>query len=150
MRDRPRPEPTRDLDSPVEIAEMVRRFYADVAQDDLLGPVFHDVAQVDWSEHLPKLTAFWCRALLGLPGYQGNPFRAHADIHAQRPVTAAHFERWLSLFHETIELGWTGPIATRARELADNVARVHSHQLLGTAAIRSRNQQLTTTGGPDV
>jgi hypothetical protein len=24
----------------------------------LLGPMFNDVARVDWSEHLPKLTAF--------------------------------------------------------------------------------------------
>ena len=68
MRDQRRPAPTSDLDSPEEIAEMVRRFYADVAMDDLLGPMFNDVARVDWSEHLPKLTAFWCRALLGLPG----------------------------------------------------------------------------------
>ena len=104
MRDTPRPVPTGDLDTPEEIAELVRRFYADVAQDDLLGPMFNDVAQVDWSEHLPKLTAFWCRALLGMPGYQGNPFRAHLLIHAQSEFTAAHFERWLNLFHETIDL----------------------------------------------
>lgn len=131
MRDVRRPVPTRDLDSPEEIAEMVRRFYADVAQDDLLGPMFNDVAQVDWSEHLPKLTAFWCRALLGQPGYSGNPFRAHAMVHQQEPFTAAHFERWLSLFHETLALGWIGPGVDRALELADNVARVHSQQLLG-------------------
>ena len=112
---------------------MVRRFYADVAQDDLLGPMFHDVAQVDWSEHLPKLAAFWCRALLGMPGYEGNPFRAHLLVHAQREFTPAHFERWLTLFHETLELGWTGPNTRRALDLADNVARVHSHQLLGHA-----------------
>ncbi|HEX4868073.1 MAG TPA: group III truncated hemoglobin [Acidimicrobiales bacterium] len=133
MRDTPRPAPTRDLDDEVEIAEMVRRFYADVAQDDLLGPVFEDVAQVDWSQHLPKLTAFWSRALLGQEGYVGNPFRAHALIHQQRAFTPAHFERWLSLFHETIELGWTGLRADRARQLADNVARVHSQQLIGRA-----------------
>jgi hypothetical protein len=54
MRDIPRPDPTRDLDTPEEIAEMVRRFYSDVAQDDLLGPIFNDVARVDWSEHLPE------------------------------------------------------------------------------------------------
>ncbi len=59
---------------------MVRRFYADVAMDDLLGPMFNDVARVDWSVHLPKLTAFWCRALLDQQGYAGNPFRAHARI----------------------------------------------------------------------
>ncbi len=133
MRDTPRPVPTRDLDNAAEITEMVRRFYADVTQDDLLGPMFNDVARVDWSEHLPKLAAFWRRALLGQPGYQGNPFRAHALVHSKREFTAAHFERWLTLFHETLDLGWTGPNTQRAHDLADNVARVHSHQLLGQA-----------------
>ncbi len=131
MRDTQRLVPTGDLNTPAEIAEMVRRFYADVTQDDLLGPMFNAVARVDWSEHLPKLAAFWCRALLGQPGYQGNPFRAHMLVHAQRAFTPAHFERWLTLFHETLALGWTGPNASRAHDLADNVARVHSRQLLG-------------------
>ena len=133
MRDTPRPAPTKDLDTSPEIAEMVRRFYADVAQDDLLGPMFNDVARVDWSEHLPKLTSFWCRTLLGQPGYQGNPFRAHSLVHARREFTPAHFERWLTLFHETIELGWVGPAAQRALDIADGVARVHSNQLIGQA-----------------
>ena len=110
---------------------MVRRFYADVAQDDLLGPMFNDVAKVDWSEHLVKLTAFWCRALLGEQGYRGNPFHAHLLVHNQRAFTAAHFDRWLSLFHDTLALGWTGPNTRRASELADNVARVHRGQLIG-------------------
>ncbi len=131
MLDVERPAPSRDLDDPEEIAEMVRRFYADVAQDDLLGPVFVQVARVDWSEHLPKLTAFWCRALLDRSGYSGNPFQAHASIHAQAPFTPAHFERWLALFHDTLELGWVGPNTVRAAALADNVARVHSRQLTG-------------------
>ena len=126
-----RPAPTGDLDSPGEIAEMVRRFYQDVAQDDLLGPVFNDVAKVDWAEHLPKLTAFWCRALLGTAGYAGNPFRAHALVNERSPFTAAHFERWLDLFQDAVELGWTGPNADRALALAHNVARVHAQHLVG-------------------
>ena len=138
MRDAQHPPPTRDLDSPEEIAEMVRRFYADVAMDALLGPVFNEVARVDWSEHLPKLTAFWCRALLDLPGYVGNPFRALAEVHEQRPFTPAHFQRWLSLFHETLDLGWIGPNAQRAHQLADNVARVHSQHLIGEAVTVAR------------
>lgn len=131
MRESTRPDPTRDLDTADEIAELVRRFYADVAQDELLGPMFNEVAQVDWSEHLPKLTAFWCRVLLGTPGFAGKPFHAHAEVHRRCAFTAAHFRRWLSLFHETLELGWTGPGADRASELADNIARVHSQQLIG-------------------
>jgi hemoglobin len=126
-----RPAPTGDLDTPEQVAEMVRRFYQGVAQDDLLGPVFEDVAQVDWSEHLPKLTAFWCRALLGLEGYSGNPFRAHAEVHARAPFTHDHFERWLDLFHDTVESGWVGPNVDRALALAHNVARVHAGQLVG-------------------
>ena len=31
-------------------------------------------------------------------------------------------------------MGWVGPHATRALELAENVARVHSHQLIGVGA----------------
>jgi hemoglobin len=127
------PDRHRDLDRPEEVAELVRRFYADVAQDDLLGPMFNDVARVDWSEHLPKLTAFWCRALFGIPGYVGNPFRAHADVHAQRAFTTRHFVRWLSLFEENLSLGWHGPYAEKALQLARDVARVHHHQLTGHA-----------------
>lgn len=125
----------RDLDDPAEIAEMVRRFYADVAQDDLLGPMFNEVARVDWSEHVPKLTAFWCRALLGQAGYQGNPFRAHLEVHERAAFTRAHFERWLDMFHETIELGWAGPRAEDAKALARKVAMVHSNQIIGDPVV---------------
>jgi hemoglobin len=112
---------------------MVRRFYADVAQDDLLGPIFNVVAHVDWSEHLEKLTAFWCRAVLSIAGYEGNPYRAHQLVHGRHAFTAAHFERWLDLFHETLDLGWSGPNVDKAKALARRVAEVHCHQLAGTS-----------------
>jgi hemoglobin len=120
---------TRDLCERDDVAEMVKRFYRDVAQDDLLGPMFNEVARVDWSEHLPKLTAFWCRALFGTSGYSGNPFRAHQLVHSQRAFTPAHFERWLDLFCETVDLGWVGANAEKVKTLARNVGRVHCQQL---------------------
>lgn len=125
------PPPSKDLDTPDDVAELVRRFYADVAQDDLLGPMFNDVAQVDWAEHLPKLTAFWCRILFGMHGYAGNPFRAHIEVHAQEPFTPGHFTRWLNLFHDHVQAGWAGPYADHILAMARNVARVHSNQILG-------------------
>ena len=125
--------PIQDLRGPDDVAEMVRRFYRDVAQDDLLGPMFNDVARVDWAEHLPKLTAFWCRALFGMTGYDGNPFRAHQGIHARHAFTAAHFARWLELFFDTVELGWQGANADKVKALATNVARVHCLHLTGEA-----------------
>jgi hemoglobin len=124
------PPPTHDLDTPDEIEAMVRRFYQGVAQDDLLGPLFNNVAQVDWNEHLLKLTAFWCRALLGITGYAGNPFQAHARINDREPFRPEHFARWLDLFTDTLESGWVGPNVDRALALAHNVARVHAEHLI--------------------
>ncbi len=140
----------RHLDDPEQIAELVRRFYREVAQDELLGPTFNDVARVDWAEHLPKLTAFWCRALLGLPGYTGNPFAAHQRIHQLEPFTAAHFERWLTLFEETMDDGWAGVNAERAKQLARTVAQAHHAQLAPSAprpASAGRGRQLQTRRG---
>ena len=138
--------PERDLDEEVEIAQMVRRFYQGVAQDDVLGPVFNDVAEVDWSTHLPKLTAFWCRILLGQPGYAGNPFRAHVETHemmseAGPGFTHAHFERWLDLFHDTVEGGWNGPKATTANKRATGMAWAMAQRFLGHGVWRPADRR---------
>ena len=139
--------PSGDLRDPREVSEMVMRFYRDVAQDDLLGPMFNDVARVDWSEHLPKLTAFWCRALFGTAGYSGNPLRAHRLVHSQRAFTPAHFERWLDLFCETVDLGWVGANADKVKALAKNVARVHSQHLTShSPSLRSQNELAIPSG----
>lgn len=57
----------RDLDTVEEVTELVRRFYREVAQDELLGSVFNDVAQVDWAEHLPRPTTPSSRRALAGP-----------------------------------------------------------------------------------
>ena len=69
------------------------------------------------------------------PGYSGNPYRAHLEVHAKRAFTAAQFERWLELFHETVDLGWSGPYAERAKAFGRKVAAIHSKQLTGTAVV---------------
>lgn len=125
----------RDLDDRTEISVMVRRFYFDVAQDGLLGPMFNDVARVDWDVHVAKLVDYWCRTLLAEPGYSGNPYTAHRAIHARQAFTAAQFERWLELFHETVDLGWSGPYAERAKAFGRKVAAIHSRQLIGEAVV---------------
>lgn len=127
---KPVASPGTDISSPEDVAAFIRTFYQGVAQDDLLGPVFNDVAQVDWPSHLPKLAAFWNRVLFGIPGFAGNPMAEHARIHAQSPFTPAHFHRWLSLFHETLDDDWSGPNVEKMKQLARNVATVHSGQLL--------------------
>lgn len=112
----------RDLDSRSEIHDMVIAFYREVVMDDLLGPVFEEVAEVDWSEHIPRLIDFWCRVLLGDPGYDGAILQAHRHIHEQLAFTAAHFDRWYGLFTATVEHRWAGPYADVAIGHAGRVA----------------------------
>ncbi len=120
-----------DLDNEEEIGELVQRFYADVAQDEILGHIFNDVAHVDWSAHIPKIKQFWAKFLLGIDGYEGNPLEAHAKINMLEPFTHQHFRRWLELFQETVDMGWSGPYAQEIKRKAVKVALVHSRQLTG-------------------
>lgn len=137
--------PSRDIEGPDDVADMVRCFYADVAQDDLLGPMFNDVARVDWSDHIPRLTAFWNRALFGINGYNGNPFRAHREVHDRRPFEARHFLRWLELFEETIDLRWVGPNAEQVKKRARDIARAQRRQLIERPEVAAPNGGLPET-----
>jgi len=123
---------TPDLDRPDEIAVLVKTFYARVATDDLLGPVFVDQAKVDWDEHLPKITAFWCKLELGLPGFNGAPTQKHTALSAVTPFRAEQFGRWVSLFHDTIDSGWAGPHADSIKARAVMIAKMQS-QMVPTA-----------------
>ena len=121
-----------DLDDRDRISRFVRDFYRDVAQDDLLGPIFAD-AHVDWPTHLDTLTDFWAWQLLGETGYEGNPLRAHEPIDAATPFTDEHFARWLDLFTETVDLRYRGPHAELAKHRAALMARALCRLLRGVS-----------------
>ena len=44
-----------DLSTPTEVHHLVTRFYREIVFDDLLEPIFGEVAEVDWAAHIPKL-----------------------------------------------------------------------------------------------
>jgi hemoglobin len=123
----------RDLDSRPQIEWLVRDFYRQVAMDDLLGPVFAR-AHVDWSVHLPKLVDFWCWQLLGEPGYDRNPLRAHEPVHARDPFGSELYERWLELFDGTVDDLFAGPKADLAKDKAHRMARALQRLLAGVDA----------------
>ena len=118
------PDPRREITGRAEIVEIVDRFYAKVRLDPLVGPVFDEVAKVDWSLHLPRLYAFWQTVLFGDGGFRGNPLGAHLKLVAETPMDWPRFERWLALFHETIDEGFTGAKAGHLKRAADDMANV--------------------------
>jgi hemoglobin len=126
-----------DLDSRAAIHDLVVDFYREVVFDDLLGPVFIEVAEVDWAEHIPKLIDFWCRVLLGEPGYDGAVLGVHQALHEAEPLRVAQFDRWRELFVETVDARWAGPYADRAKDHAVRMAATLSRRILGVAAVPS-------------
>ena len=113
---------SQDVDSPEAIDELVECFYARVLEDEVLAPVFIDVAEIDLDRHLPRIKAFWRKMLLGHPDYSDNMVARHVAVHARERFRPEHFERWLSLFRASVDEHFEGPGADRARLLAERIA----------------------------
>lgn len=119
----------RTLDSPEAVRFLVDSFYEKVQVDPLIGPIFTDVAQVDWSNHLPKMYAFWESLILGNNAYDGHPFRPHLLVNQKHTLTIEHFERWLQLFSATLSEKFTGDAAEQVRQRATQIALVWNNKL---------------------
>lgn len=108
----------KDIEDIKDIQLFVDDFYTKVKVDEIIGPVFLKAIPGDWGPHLDKMYAFWNAALFGVSGFKGNPFARHAPLEIERP----HFERWLSLFDETIDKYFKGPVANETKKKADIMA----------------------------
>jgi hemoglobin len=111
-----------DIQGRADIERLVNAFYARVQQDDLIGPIFTDVARVNWAAHLPRMYDFWQSVLFGTPGFKGNPLVVHRTLARLTPLTAEAFDRWVALFQATVDDLFAGPMADEARRRAAAIA----------------------------
>jgi hemoglobin len=112
-----------DLDSPDRIHAFIDAFYARVLADPLLAPIFLDVAAVELAQHLPHIRAYWEKLILGREGYRRHTMNIHRALHARKALGPAEFARWLALFEVTLDEGYAGVHAERARAIARAIAR---------------------------
>lgn len=103
-----------------DVQLLVDTFYGKVRQDALLAPIFNEVIEDRWPEHLEKLYKFWQTVLLREHTYYGSPFLPHSQL----PVDQEHFDRWISLFYQTIDELFTGERAEEARMRASAMAQM--------------------------
>ncbi|MEO8401230.1 MAG: group III truncated hemoglobin [Gammaproteobacteria bacterium] len=82
------------------IKKLVIHFYQKVRNDEMLGPIFNDVAKVDWDHHIPLICQFWNSIMLKTNEYHSNAYRKHVMLGEKTNLTEAHFTRWLTLFQE--------------------------------------------------
>jgi hemoglobin len=107
-----------DIATEQDIRVLVDSFYELVAKDDLLGPIFNEIARVDWEHHLPTMYTFWSTMLFRSMSYKGRPWPKHAPL----PVRKEHFERWVSLFCQTVDARFSGAKANEAKSIALSIA----------------------------
>lgn len=120
-----------DLTTRSQIHDLVVVFYRELIMDEVLDQVFEEVAEVNWGTHIPLLIDYWCRVLLGHQTYQGALLVAHRHVHEQQAFEADHFDRWYGLWAMTIDQGWAGPLAEKAKSHAARIAGSLARQLPG-------------------
>lgn len=108
-----------------DIQLLVDTFYATVRKDDLIGPLFEEIIQDKWGQHLEKMYRFWQTVLLDEHTYYGAPFPPHA----QMPIDRAHFDRWISIFHSTIDSLFEGENAEKAKGQGERMASIFQSKI---------------------
>lgn len=108
-----------DIRNDDDLKLLVHQFYSRVQEDERLGYIFNDVAQVDWSYHLPRMVDFWSNLIFQTGRYDGKPFRQHLPL----PIKQDDFSRWFGLFTDTVDQLFSGPRADYAKDMALRIAR---------------------------
>ena len=114
------------------IEELVDRFYTKVRDDEKLSPVFFNAigtSKKNWLPHLLQICRFWSSIMLHTGRYSGHPL----DVHKALPHFEENlFDRWLSLFVETLHEIYTEDIANlyhdRALKMANSFRKALYHQ----------------------
>jgi hemoglobin len=124
-------EDRRDIATRADCERLVRTFYSRALTDPVIGFIFTDVAHLDLEAHVPVIASFWETVLLGQVTYTGGAFAKHAALHDKVPLRAGHFERWLTVWRETVDELFAGERAELAKVHAARVARAFAERLNG-------------------
>lgn len=109
-----------DIVNEADIRNLVNTFYGKVRQDELLAPIFETVIGNRWDHHLERMTDFWSTLLLYTKKFSDDPLNKHLPL----PLNKEHFDRWLLLFHGTVDELFQGQIAENAKKRAYSIARI--------------------------
>lgn len=121
-----------DLATRADVESLLRRFYGRVLVDDVLAVPFADIREHGLDSHLPVMCDFWETVLFRAGLYRGSALRPHQSVYDRHRLCATDFLRWLSLWNETIDQMFAGPVADHAKVQATRIARAMHHRLTST------------------
>ena len=119
-----------DLCKKEDVQLLVHEFYAAVRKDSILGPIFNDVAKVDWEAHPPIMVTFWESLLLKTDRYRRNALQPHLDVFKKIAFKPEMMDRWLMIFDATMDSYFQGETAEKAKEWARGIAHNLQKQIL--------------------
>jgi hemoglobin len=140
--------PRLDVSTPAHVHDLVVGFYREIMLDELLGPIFSDVAEVDWPEHIPRLIDYWCWILLGTPRYAGNVTKTHRHLHSLQPIEPDHCDRWFLLWVQCVDERWEGRNAERAKSYAATMMAGLAKHVFGFTWARPATQGTAAESEP--
>ncbi|MBS7334289.1 group III truncated hemoglobin [Faecalibacter bovis] len=108
----------KDISNSEDVEFLVNQFYDLVVNDELIGPFFNNVANVNWDEHLPHMVQFWETVLLGKATFEGWPMRTHLVLNKKASLKEEHFERWIEYWYKVLDENFEGPVALEAKNRA--------------------------------
>jgi hemoglobin len=123
--------PDHDIQTRNDCEQLVRAFYGRALTDPVIGFIFTDVAHLDLEAHVPVITSFWETVLLGAGSYSGGAFRPHVELNERVRLRSGHFERWLTLWSQTVDELFAGERAELAKAHGRRVARAFHRRLQG-------------------
>lgn len=100
-----------DITNQNDVKQLVDTFYASVRQDHFLGPIFEERLAGHWESHHEILYRFWHTVIFKEMHYYGNPVPGHFDMN----LTASHFESWLKIWTDTVDILFEGKRADNAK-----------------------------------
>ncbi len=112
----------KDISSRDDIVSLLNEFYSKAQKDDIIGDKFN---HLNMAEHTQIIADFWDGILFGTNRYQGDAFGKHLELN----LGAKDFDRWISLFNQTIDKNYSGPIADEAKRRAGTIAQVFQYKL---------------------
>lgn len=100
------------------LANLLRHFYSDIRQHNLVGPIFNPRIQ-DWPAHLETIGSFWARLTGGPSNYSGGMPAKHFSL----GLNASHFQAWLQLWEFNCRAHLKTPEAQEMINLAHEIGR---------------------------
>lgn len=126
-----REAPLRDIADRDDISHLVRTFYETAFDDELLGPIFTEIAHMDLDAHMPIMCDFWETVLFRAGLYRRNALALHVALNRQAPLEQRPFERWLTIWVATVSRLYAGEKAELAKLQATRIAGSIHRRLQG-------------------